>query len=289
MSSDRIELRTCQRNARDAIVEDITRHLSEKDVPERIRLLVAPTGSGKTLIMAKSIKKVAQYCNNNVAFIWLSISKGDLVGQSTNKLKEHLNRSGISILGADDIANATTLAGSLLVLNWDTLNKEDKEGNPLNRVMGSDGDFAKFPALCQATRDAKIPIVLLIDESHTYSATDKSLTIRNKYIQPTYTLEVTATPKYNITPVYTIEYQEAAKAGLIKNDVRRITFLSSEDGLRAGVKKLKEMITLAKSTNAEYDPRILVSYPQYQSRWGFGIGQDVGALGRRRRVDGRIW
>lgn len=259
-----IRLRACQEKARDAIVDDIITHLQDSDNTKRRFGLIAPTGSGKTLIVSKAIKQVSAQMNDKVAFILLTLEKGELVTQSQSSLKQHLNQTpiGKNIFTIDDTHSvAGTLANSIMIVGWESLNKEDKDGNPISTFM-KQGDNQSFPDLCQATRDAGIPIVLIIDEAHAYAFTDKSLVIRNKHINPAYTLEVSATHKCDDwNNHYKVEFRDVVKAGLIKNDIRRITFLTSKDGVRAGANKLKELISLAEQTNVPYNPKMLLFVP----------------------------
>jgi type III restriction enzyme len=267
-----IRLRACQEKARDAIVDDIINHLSDSDNTERRYGLIAPTGAGKTLILSKAIKEVAAKLNDKVAFIWLTPGKGDLANQSRDKVQQHLNLTSIgkNVYSIEDTHSIQgNLAGSVMVIGWEALNKKDKEGNPINTYMKS-GDKPSFPDLCQATRDANIPIVLIIDEAHLGAFTEKSLIIRNEHINPLYTLEATATPKEGSWhSFHRMEYKTVAKSGLIKNDVRRHTFLTSHDGIRAGVQKLQELIKLAQKTDVAYNPRLLLFIPN--------AGRDNGA------------
>lgn len=259
-----IRLRACQEKARDAIIDDALTHLQDSDNTERRFGLIAPTGAGKTLIVSKAIKEISAQLNDRVAFVWLTLEKGGLVSQSQASLKQHLNQTSIgkNIFTIEDTHSiAGTLANSIMIVGWESLNKEDKDGNPISTFM-KQGDNPSFPDLCQATRDAGIPIVLVIDESHTYAFTEKSLAIRNKHISPTYTLEVSATPKYTEWDAHhEMKYRDAAKSGLIKNDIRRNTFLTSQDGVRAGGNKLKEQIALAQQISAPFNPKMLLFIP----------------------------
>jgi type III restriction enzyme len=275
MSNPEIRLRACQERAKNAIVADITAHLETytPDSKERRFGFMAPTGSGKTLVMAKSIKEVAKQLNKQVAFIWLTPSKGELVEQSKAKLDIYLKQSGISVFFVHDAVLQPDLAGSVTVVGWDALNKEDKDGSPLNIAM-RDGEKSSFPQVCEQTRNAGIPIVLLIDEVHHTAVTEKSLSIRNKHIQPAYTLEVSATPKYSSWGASTaITYEEAAKAHLIKKDIRQATFLSWQDGIRAGANKLQALLQLAASTPVDWNPRMIVFLPNANHEGGTELDQ----------------
>lgn len=263
-------LRKCQERAKDSIVDDMIEHLEDYsiDTNERRYGFMAPTGSGKTLVMAWSIKEVAKARGNNVAFIWLTLGKGELAEQSRRKLITYLNLSGLKVLSIQEAILQSDLAGTVVVAGWDSLNKIDKDGNIISLVM-RDNEKTNFPRLCEQTRSNGTPIVLLIDESHTFAFTDKSLEIRNIHIKPAYTLEVSATPKHgNWGGSVKITYEEASKAHLIKKNIRQTTFLAWQDGIRAGAKKLEELILLAKDGKVNYNPRMLIFLPNVSSIGG---------------------
>lgn len=246
-----------QQKAKDEITKDIITHLQKPKPSTRSFGLTAPTGSGKTIILTHTIQEVANQLSNKVAFIWLTIGRGNLAEQSIEKLKANI--SSLSILGVSDLSSVSSLAGSVLVLNWDALNKTDKSGKPINIAMKEEKSFVK---ICETTRQENIPIVLIIDESHLYAGTIKSTVIRYQHIKPTYTLEVSATPRtkkwHGSTKLTT---KEVAACGLIKNDIKQKTFEKTEEGIRVGAKKLNEIIELAKAGSVGYNPRMLVFCP----------------------------
>lgn len=247
-----------QSRVKNEIVKDVVAHLSKRQYDKlRTRGFTAPTGSGKTIILTHTIQDIAKQLNNQVAFIWLTIGKGSLVDQCTAKIKDQTE--GISIIKAQDLSAIENLAGSVLVINWDTLNKTDEDGQAINIIMKSDDNF---PTICEKTRQANIPIVLIIDESHLYANTDKSLVIRNKHIKPTYTLEVSATPKtkkwHGSSKITT---KEASDSGLIKKEIKQITFETTVSGIRIGAKKLQSLISLASENQVGYIPKMLVFIP----------------------------
>jgi type III restriction enzyme len=267
-------LRVYQEKARDAIVSDCVDHIQSNPEQERIYGFVAPTGAGKTAIVAKAIKETSAQLNNRVAFVWLTISSGDLDGQSYTALKKHLNRSGVGVLTVKDALNACldNMAGNVVVIGWSAINDE-KNGEPSNIVMRANERNANFPAMCANTRDAGIPIVVILDEAHTHANTQRAKQIRDRYIRPLYVLEVSATPidvhhwhasyksAKNNTPYPGITYREVADAHMVKKDIYAQTFLHYKDGVQQAAMRLVDLIDLAKQCDAKFLPKMLIFIP----------------------------
>lgn len=263
MAEDR--LRACQENAAHAIVEDMVNHLcSAHDNQERRYGFVAPTGAGKTLTTSMVIKRTSTRLDGKVMFIYLTLGKGDLDGQVRDKMTSYMTRSpsGVKVMNAADACLKQKVENILIVESWDALNKTDKNGKAINSVMKEVETGVNFPQLCELARQQEIPIVLIIDEVHAYAFTEKSLEIRHQHIQPTFTLEVSATPKYAEWHGYhRITFEEAKKSGLVKKHIIRNTFLSSADGIIEAATKLQELLPLAEQTRAKYNPRMLIFLP----------------------------
>jgi type III restriction enzyme len=257
-----IRLREYQKAAKEVIFNDCVRHVSSSPLEERVLQLQAPTGSGKTLIIAKSVKNISAELGGKVAFIWLTIGDGNLANQSRNALKRHLNMSNVNVYSLDDALRAcpVDMAGSIVVVNWEAINKEDKDGRPLNVAM-MPGDRVNFPEMCVATRNNGTPIILIIDESHSHAATEKSKRIRQGVIAPSYTILASATPNVACDQHYRISYKEVAKSGMIKKNIITLEFSTHNDGFLMAAKKLNELIALAKSSGANFSPKMVVFMP----------------------------
>jgi type III restriction enzyme len=266
-------LRVYQEKARDAIVNDCVEHLQSNPEQERVYGFVAPTGAGKTAIVAKAIKEISAQLGGKVAFLWNTISSGNLDDQSYLALKKHLNRSGVNVLTIQEALTTCldNMAGNVVVIGWSAINDE-KNGEPSNIVMRANERNANLPAMCANTRDAGIPIVLILDEAHTHANTQRAKQIRDRYIQPLYVLEVSATPintvwhgsyksAKNNTPYPGITFREVADAHMVKKDIYAQTFLHYKDGVRGASFKLIELIELAKACGAQFIPKMLIFIP----------------------------
>jgi type III restriction enzyme len=256
----RFRLKRFQEVARDALANDAIEHIKAAE-RERISCLNSPTGSGKTIILSKAIKKIHNELDGNVAFIWLTIGKGGLAEQSKASLEKSLNNSGIGVFLLDEalISCPNNMEGNVVVVNWEILNKEDKEGKAINIAM-KDGDITSFPDMCKNTR-LHCPIVLIIDESHTHADTEKSKRIRNEIILPSYTIVASATPTNFYHFIWNISYNDVRASGLIKKDVVISECLTTSESVAAAAEKLIELTDIATQCNAQYLPKILVFIP----------------------------
>lgn len=270
-----IRLRKFQEIARDLITNDCVNHLQSSPEEERVFCLQAPTGAGKTIMISKMIKQINDQMNGNVAFVWLTIGDGGLTDQSKDALVKYLNRTGMNIYSLEEalIACPNSMAGNVVVINWESLNKEDKDGNSLNIAM-KDGEKINFPQMCENTRNL-CPIVLIIDESHTHAETEKSKHIRQTIITPIYTILSSATPISIGDQIHRIPYKEVAKAGLIKNHIATQEFVTHKDGIVMAAIKLKVLIALAKTCGAAYSPKMLVFVPNVDKNGKNGEVEDI--------------
>src|ERR1035437_3207350 len=97
-----MKLKDYQLTAIDKLVT-VSKKLLEKDGP-RVCVLKSPTGSGKTLIIAKFLEYIAnENPPSDYAFIWISGNK--LHEQSRAKLESYLNPSRYTFSYLDEVQN----------------------------------------------------------------------------------------------------------------------------------------------------------------------------------------
>ena len=86
-----IYLKHFQEKAVNQLVETAKAFLVADEREQKI-IFQSPTGSGKTIMMANGIIQLTEECkteiNTDVAFLWLSIGKGELHLQSMATLKK---------------------------------------------------------------------------------------------------------------------------------------------------------------------------------------------------------
>jgi type III restriction enzyme len=137
---------------------------------------------------------------------------------------------------------------------------EDKhDGRPINIAM-QEGEKSNFPMMCDETKK-NVPIVLIIDESHTHADTEKSKRIRQQIIAPTYTILASATPTSNGDQIHKITYKEVARSGMIKKSIITQEFATYRDGVLSAAEQLQKLIVLAKETGVPFSPKMLLFVP----------------------------
>lgn len=183
-------------------------------------LLEAPTGSGKTVIMASYLERVMEELplqpglHDNVAFIWfapntlhiqsfLSLQK---LYSDTNKLNciDLNNLSGNPVLNPKD----------LLFVNWssvDSLKKIWRRENESN---------TNLETLVENTNANGTQIILVIDEAHLSAFTGTQAISVRRLINAKIEVMVTATPRQRPQRSIFISRQEVINEQMIKKGVR---------------------------------------------------------------------
>jgi len=261
-----IKLVKFQEIATNAMTDDAVLHLEKKPSFERVFCLKSPTGSGKTVMLAETIKKIYEALGGEVAFMWNTIGSGDLAEQSKQALYGYLQNTGIDVLLLKEALIQCpdgVMTGKIVIVNWEATNKhkkdeKDESGNliPINRAMKS-GDTISFPEMCEKTR-ALVPIVSIIDESHAHAGSTKSLDIRKNIIAPTYTILASATPDDEGEQSHKITNRMVSDAGLTKHSIIAEEFDNHRDGIVKAAEKLIILIEIAKLCGAIYFPKMLI-------------------------------
>jgi type III restriction enzyme len=274
-----INLKPYQANA----VEELSAKLHsllQKQASNKICVFKSPTGSGKTVIVAKLIENlVNNYQEHDLCFLWVSIGKGDLHIQSKNSLDRIFEGSPhCTLLENDFIGSRTEIArNEVVVVNWEKIrSKNSATGEWKNKVMQS-GETESFIDILSATcRNRKI--IMIIDESHYASDTALTKELR-EIIAADVTLEMSATPKIAITQEETargtgafvlIEPNDVIEAGMIKKEViinEGISDLVSDEStsqeviLEAAYRKRLRLQELYAAQGVDLVPLVLVQLP----------------------------
>lgn len=216
-----MELREYQKKAVSQLVEYTKKYL--KGNPKPI-YLVAPTGAGKTVIASKAIEDISSTLpydydcvSDKVAYIWIAPNKLQL--QSYDSMKNYFKYgNNIKAIKWDEIDHTIGHLehGDVLFLNWASIDKEDN-------VIWRDTETREgLQSVIDRTKEAKVRIVLCIDEEHLNADAPRASEVRAR-IAPDVEIRISATPKHphslnDYSPVK-IDRDDVVKEQMIKKDV----------------------------------------------------------------------
>ena len=170
----------------------------------------APTGSGKTLMMAEFLKTLVENRIDTKTFSFIWTAPRQLHTQSKEKLtRYYFDSKALRCVDFEDLTANQIGENEILFLNWESINKADNI-----YIRENERDF-NLSHVIQNTLDAGRVIVLVIDESHHSAKTETSLELI-AMIQPKVTVEVSATPNIRGDETITVQREHVIAEGMIK-------------------------------------------------------------------------
>jgi len=234
-----------------------------QDEDPKLIVFQAPTGAGKTIMLAETISKLIKDTGgtNGLSFVWISVNA--LHEQSKEKLEKHFETERlVDCININEIQNNVIDQNQIVFVNWDSLNKEG-----ISLFMSDNEKDWNLSKVCENTQDEGRDIVLIIDESHRAAKTSKSQDIVGM-IGPKLTFEVSATPKEGVTNDHktTIKLSDVVAEGMIKEGIQINPGLSrvqtNEDIVREALRKRSELKKLYEEANTQINPLLLIQIPK---------------------------
>lgn len=276
----KLKLKEYQKQAIDKLLET-TRILLDKE-GNRICILKAPTGSGKTMIMAHYLLNLSEErFGKNLSFIW--ISAHNLHKQSRDKIENYLRSSVYKFSYLEEIQDNEIKENEILFVNWEELTKRDsKSGEFLNIFMRDNETERNLPTYIGNTKKQGREVVLIIDESHYHYWGKNSQELANNVINPKLTIEVSATPKIEVSVSDAMNYEagyvevkfdEVVAEGMIKKEIiineefgnLKVDNRSSDEILiETALNKREELLKLCKKEGVDINPLVLIQLPSQQ-------------------------
>ncbi len=267
-------LKQYQSNAVDELLLK-TKLLLNKNLAKRTIVFQSPTGSGKTLMLTEYIEQIIKENENeDLCFLWMSIGKGELHKQSYNSLKrEFQGFPSIYLLEEEFFGYRETIEqNEVVVVNWEKLRAKDSKTNEWNNILMKDKETINFKELIRNTKEEDRKIIMIIDESHSNSASARAVELRDM-INADITIEMSATPvldanEYN--EKVTVDPNEVINEGMIKKeivinqDIDKIDdneITSQELVMQVAFEKREELRQLYKKYNIDINPLVLVQLP----------------------------
>lgn len=215
-----ITLRKYQEEAVDNLLHN-TYKLLKRAGHRQPLIFKAPTGAGKTIMMASFLNKLCEEISDKlelekrkVAFVWIAPNK--LYIQSYISLKTYFEElRTIRPIFFDDITNHRIQPNEVLFVNWESINKE-------KNLMVRENEQGKtlYAYIDQAKLD-DTEIVVIIDEEHMF-ASPKTAKRAAEVLQNIYAkveIRVSATPVTHSDYKTIVERDEVVKAEMIKEGI----------------------------------------------------------------------
>lgn len=262
------------KNYQEEAVNDLSKNLYKllKRPGARQNLIFkAPTGSGKTVMMASLLNKFCEELperyeleKRKAAFIWIAPNK--LYIQSYNALKGYFaEMRSIKPIFFEDISNDELLPNEVLFVNWESINKEKNtmiRENETNKNLYSFINKAKL-------NDTEI--IVIIDEEHMFAGAKarRANEVLQK-IYPKVEIRVSATPNTQSDYRTLVERQdviaeEMIKEGIILNPaldtVQQQGRSLEEILLEQALAKREELRQAYESLGLKINPLLLIQLP----------------------------
>lgn len=277
-----IELKDYQHKAVNALVKQ-SRNLLKASGNDKALVFKAPTGSGKTIMMAEFLQRLTQEeFPSNYVFVWTSLY--DLHSQSKAKLDDYLRDSRYNLLTLEQLTNNALNQDSVLFVNWHSLTttkaSQDSGSREWSNVFVKEReDGRSIVDVLAKTRDAGKEIILIVDEAHRNYFTENSQRFISEAVKPKLTIEVSATPliKVDVEELESrkkgfvgVPFEDVVSSGLIKQEtsinqnIGKFTEISkSADDLviAAALAKRQELVDRYNANQINVNPLILIQLP----------------------------
>jgi type III restriction enzyme len=265
-----MQLKTYQENAIEELLEKSKRLMGYSG--EKKLVFRAPTGSGKTIIMAEFLKELVndRDVRHSISFIWTAPRQLHI--QSRNKLERYFEDSrALKCLFFEDLDDRKIGENEILFFNWESINKADNI-----YIRDNEQDF-NLTKVLERTKEEGREIILVIDEAHHHATSEISQRLIRD-ISPKLTIEVSATPVIeNPDEIISVQLEDAKTEGMIKKAVilndqfinllkegkikTELSGSSEELVIDVALKKRDELLKGFKREKATINPLVLIQLP----------------------------
>jgi type III restriction enzyme len=273
----KVDLKEYQKNAVSLLIEKTRILLSKAGTKQCV--LKAPTGSGKTIMAADYLDKLAhEKIQHDLSFLW--ISAHSLHEQSRKKIESYLHDSVYTFSYLEDVQDRVIKQNEIVFINWEEITKKDREtGQFSNIFMRENEQDRNLPTFIDNTIQEGREIVLIVDESHYHYWSPDSQRLVINTLKPKLILEVSATPRVeptvedvqnNEAGYVSIKFDVVVAEGMIKKEIVineefqhvQITDQSADEVvIETAIKKQEQLRKAFKKQNIAINPLILIQLP----------------------------
>ena len=266
-----MQLKIYQENAIEEILEKTKKLITYSG--EKKLVFKAPTGSGKTIVMAEFLKRLVddREIKKPLSFIWTAPRQ--LHTQSREKLEKYFEESRVLKCSFfEDLQDRKIDEDEILFFNWESINKKNKS----TIVRENEQEFYLAKVLERTIEEGR-EIILIIDEAHHHATSDISKDLI-KFIGPKLLIEISATPKVEQPDeMVNVELQDVKDEGMIKkalilnekfiNLIRKgkiesqLSSGSEELVIDVSLRKREELSKVFQKEKVNINPLILIQLP----------------------------
>ncbi len=173
----------------------------------------APTGSGKTVMMAEYLKNLVHYRTDDKTFSFIWAAPRSLHIQSKEKLEKlYYDSKALKCSFFEDLTDRMIGENEILFLNWEKINQADNI-----YIRENEQDF-NLENILYRTKDEGRILILIIDESHHSAGAENTRNLIN-LINAKVTIEVSATPKISGDETVTVYREHVIAEEMIKKQI----------------------------------------------------------------------
>lgn len=242
---------------------------------DKVLIFKAPTGSGKTLMMAEFLKRLidSRVDGKRFSFVWIAVNK--LHDQSRNNLKKYYDQYGVGLKCSyfADLEDRKIGENEILFLNWASINKGDK--GIITRANERDNNLS---SVVQRTNDDGRIVMLIIDESH-HTAKGEEAQKVIEGIAPKLTIEVSATPQLkSANRIVEVELKDVKDEEMIKKEIvinpgfesyiidkKKSDKTADEIVLESALKRRSDLKKKLEAAGSSVNPLLLIQIPDAKS------------------------
>lgn len=263
---------------------------------DSLRLLKAPTGSGKTFIVSLALIETAKSFNlSNDKVVYFVLAPNSL----NTQLRKDMQNNGV---GADGLLSLKSIAditsgsrvknNDVVFTNYASVDKEK------NTIIAENEKSTDLKTQMDSLRDKGMSVILIVDEAHVNYSGEKAQKFINEVLQPDIQLLVTATPHDGIVNYDSTEEEKTisvTKASVVDSGaiVHSVVFnqgmenlkynLSNDDSdadllfIDAAINKKEEMDQAYKDAGSDVNTLLAIQIPS-KAKDVFQVSDEYGEI-----------